>query len=192
LGAALGAPVYELDRISHQDGIWQLRRSNEDRQRDIQGIVSQDCWLTEGCYVGWTADLFEAADVIIWLDHAGLSETFLGILKRAWRELLTTARPPRPARHRPLQTLRQVRRGVPAATFTARDMCGTLHLAWCFTHQPAVSPADAGDGITRGTLMRVLSHYAGKVIHCRTAAEVSGLGTELQRASANHQDLVAI
>lgn len=67
VAARLHVPVYDLDRIGYVDGAGD-ERPLAVRIADIARIAVEPAWVTEGIYLGWTAPLFSAADVIVWLD----------------------------------------------------------------------------------------------------------------------------
>ncbi len=60
-------PCYELDKTAYEHGCGQ-RREDAMRREDIEKIVCQAGWVTEGVYLTWTGALLDAADIIVWLD----------------------------------------------------------------------------------------------------------------------------
>jgi adenylate kinase family enzyme len=67
LSESLKAPFYELDVIRYDGGAG-AERSLGDRLADVAALASQESWIAEGAFIGWTDALAIAADVIIWLD----------------------------------------------------------------------------------------------------------------------------
>jgi hypothetical protein len=67
LSSRLDIPYYEMDVIGWEGGFG-AERSLETRVRDIHQIAMQAHWITEGSFIGWTDELFQRADVIVWLD----------------------------------------------------------------------------------------------------------------------------
>jgi uridine kinase len=67
LSKSLGVPRYALDGLAFVDERWTLRPEPE-RDALLAGILEQPSFITEGGFLGWTDDLLEAADLIIWLD----------------------------------------------------------------------------------------------------------------------------
>ena len=65
--ARLGAPCYELDVVGYEGGAG-AERPLEVRLADVRQIAMQPAWVTEGIFLGWTDELFKAADRIVWLD----------------------------------------------------------------------------------------------------------------------------
>jgi adenylate kinase family enzyme len=63
----LNAPCVELDAVCYEDGAGSERALGL-RLADVHQIAVQPTWVTEGIYLGWTAELFATADQIVWLD----------------------------------------------------------------------------------------------------------------------------
>ncbi len=61
-----------------------MKRPLDLRLADVATISGQDAWITKGIFLGWTYELFDRADAIIWLD--------LPWRLAAWRILLRHAR----------------------------------------------------------------------------------------------------
>ena len=71
LGMRLGIPIYDLDAIAYEgayEGRPGVKRSIEQRTRDVSAILHQSEWITEGCFLWWTSRLLEKAQLIVWLD----------------------------------------------------------------------------------------------------------------------------
>lgn len=67
VAAHLKAPCYELDEIGYEGGAGAARLL-EVRLADVRQVVVQPAWVSEGIFLGWTGELFEAAGRIVWLD----------------------------------------------------------------------------------------------------------------------------
>lgn len=63
----LNIRCYDLDEIAYEGGSGP-QRSLETRLADISRIAAQESWITEGVFLGWTRELFEKAEVIVWLN----------------------------------------------------------------------------------------------------------------------------
>lgn len=69
LSVALRAPLYDLDGL-----LLDLRKENPGQRPldlvggDIDRILSEPAWVTEGVYMRWTEPLLRAADLIVWAD----------------------------------------------------------------------------------------------------------------------------
>jgi adenylate kinase family enzyme len=66
IGAAIGAPVIELDAIMHQAG-WQ---PNEDFVAEVESATRGDAWVVDGNYSQVTTEgpVWQRADTLVWLD----------------------------------------------------------------------------------------------------------------------------
>ena len=67
LASKLEVPAYDLDEIGYEGGAG-TKRPLEARLADLERIIAQPGWVTEGVYLGWNEPLLQAADAIIWLD----------------------------------------------------------------------------------------------------------------------------
>jgi hypothetical protein len=63
----LGVPHHDLDALAFVDDRWTLRPS-VDRDAMLADILQEPSFITEGGFLGWTEELFSAADHIVWLD----------------------------------------------------------------------------------------------------------------------------
>ena len=152
LAAALKAPCYELDHIGY-DG--HAKRSLEERRSAVREIAMQPQWVSEGGFLWWTDDLFQGADVIVWLDLP-------------WT----------------LCYQRIVVRHIRADLARTNEYPGLLNLLrfaggvrqYCLNPVPAV-PADPNDDATknRAAVAQVLRAYSDKTIRCSRPADVSAL-----------------
>jgi hypothetical protein len=85
LSTRLGTPHHELDGLAFVDERWTLRPASE-RDVMLAAILEGPSFITEGGFLGWTDDLFGAADVVVWLDPP------LRVL--VWRHIRRFARHP--------------------------------------------------------------------------------------------------
>jgi adenylate kinase family enzyme len=171
LALRLGLPLYPVEEIAYREG-WhadfQLGRALAARQADVASIASQPTWVTEGTFLGWTEPLFVAADVIIWLDLPWrvavwriLRRHVLGrCLDPDGRFSLSAS-----VRHLAHPGLRQL-----------RDFLRWSHRY--YVRRDALWDAARVDDIhalSRAATAVYLSPWAGKVIHCQRAADVTRL-----------------
>ncbi|MBM7587724.1 adenylate kinase family enzyme [Bacillus pakistanensis] len=69
LSVELNIPYYELDNV-----VWRrssngdIRRSHEERDRQLDSIVRTDEWIIEGVHHTWVSQGFEQAEMILFLD----------------------------------------------------------------------------------------------------------------------------
>jgi len=164
IGARLGIPIYELDSIAFEGPDF-VKRPLSERLADVQRIAAQPAWITEGIFVGWTEQLLDTADLIIWLDNL------------TWRVAMRRIGG------------RFVRWGVQEAgrqhgvrKFTRfRDYARHLHqLAKVLASSRRYyncSTIDTGADIQESRLAtgRQLEPYRAKVVRCRSAADVQRL-----------------
>lgn len=148
----LHAPCFELDGVGYVGGAG-ADRPLEARLADIQRIVEQPAWVTEGVFLGWTGALFEAADCIVWLD--------LPWRLAAWRILTRHVRAELRGNNKHSGWLKLYR-----------------FLRWCQTYYTGM---DIAQNVTpeqdisenRVTLAAYLARYPAKVVRCQTPAAVS-------------------
>ena len=149
LADVLHAPCYELDNIGYA---YHSKRSLEERLHDVRQTAAQPSWVSEGDYLWWVDDLFQNADVIVWLDlHWTL----------CYRRIV----------------LRHIRADL-AHTNTHPGFVKMLRFAGgkrqsYLDSVPAV-PADPNDdAVNRAAVAQVLQAYSGKTVHCRRPADVA-------------------
>ena len=149
--ARLRAPCYELDGVGYEGGAG-AQRPLEARLADVRMITAQPAWVTEGIFLGWTGELFENADQIVWLD---LPWRVVG-----WRIFM---------RH----VLAEVRGNNPHSGW----MKLYRFMQWCWTYYGgAALPQDVTPGgdisENRATTERYLTAFKDKLVRCGSAAEV--------------------
>ncbi|MGG2016336.1 shikimate kinase [Bacillus sp. S10(2024)] len=88
LSSQLNIPYYELDNV-----VWKrsekgdVRNTPEERDGQLNDIVSSDVWIVEGAHHTWVSQGFQHADIIIFLD-VSLSKRRYRITKRFILQLL--------------------------------------------------------------------------------------------------------
>ena len=145
----LGCPCYHLDQIG-----WgtEGKRSLAARLADIERIVDQPAWVSEGSFLWWTDLLLQTADVIVWLD--------LPFRINAWRMV---------KRHVQLSL---------AGTNPHPGMLNLLRFMWGVRQRykakvPLIPQAPDDDfAITRVATAQILAGYTEKLVHCRSPREV--------------------
>lgn len=158
----LHAPMYELDVIGYENGSGGQRPA-EARQQDIDQIVAQPSWVTEGMFIWWVGDLLRHADAIIWLNlHWWVC--YSRIITRHIKADLA-----RNNRHPGYRKLFHF-----AATVRPHYLSTTI-----------LSPrSNMDDSANRVTVAQVLSPYAEKVVVCHRPADVTRLLNHMQAAWA--------
>jgi hypothetical protein len=134
-------------------------------------MAADPCWVVEGIHLGWTEPLFEAADLIIWLDNES-SET---VARRVVKRFVT-------------QSLAESRRlGIRGLL---RVPSYTRHLVELVRHmvelrryyRPRHDPkGNAAEEASRHATEAFLETYAERTVRCRGAADVEALVSRLSR-----------
>ncbi|HEV2074358.1 MAG TPA: AAA family ATPase [Thermomicrobiales bacterium] len=143
-------PLCELDTVAYEHGAG-AKRSLDLRLADVVAVSRQDTWITEGIFLGWTDELFDRADAIIWLD--------LPWHLAAWRILLRHARASRVGAN-PHQGLRRL---GPFLLDARRYYRAPANVA---------AAPDDDRAVTRDATANLLARYRRKTIHCRSRQDV--------------------
>ncbi len=125
------------------------------RLSDVDSILAEPSWVTEGIYLGWTDRLFTEADVIIWLDLP------------MWVALTRKA---------PHHLRRTLAGGYPHAGM--RNQLDHMRFMWRYYRSRAVADPTSEDDdkmTTRAATARVLMPLSAKVVRCQRASEVNAL-----------------
>lgn len=162
LGAMLNLPVYELDTIAFEGRDY--RPKTRDQRLDaVHKIASGTEWITEGIFLGWTDELLDAADVIIWMDHLPWHMAFTRLLGRFVQGGLSEVS------HQP---------GTRKFTRFTDYQRHLRHLVSVFVssrtyYRPGLR-ADLEDHrmLTRSTAAQELSRHTVKIIHCSRPEDV--------------------
>ncbi len=165
LAAELSLPVFELDRMAFEGPDMSLRPLNV-RKTEAHGVAVRPEWISEGIFLGWTEELLQAADVIIWLDYVNWWTAFRRILARFLRGGLQEV---------------QKKRGVEKfARFRdywrhLRQLIGVFRSSRTYYYGPVSSTPENHRTLSRSTTGKVLAPYARKVIHCTGNPDVHAL-----------------
>lgn len=73
--------MYSLDAVAYEGPDF-ADRPHAHKLSEVQQIVRQSEWITEGIHIGWTEDLLEAADLIFWLSDLPWHHAITRILTR--------------------------------------------------------------------------------------------------------------
>ena len=143
----------------------------------IQRVCASPTWITEGVHVGWTDDLLRAADVIVWLDYVSWSRAARRIVVRFVRSAVDEVRRQRGARK--FTRFRSYGHQLRMLVSALRE---TRHYYQERDGDP--SPRErAAANETRAETARHLEPYGDKVVHCRSASDVSAFLRALASAS---------
>ena len=156
LGLELGTRSYKLDEIAYEPTSG-AKQPLSFRDKNIEIIVSRSRWITEGVYLWWTDQLFQKADVIVWLDlpmHVAMLRKFPHHLKRT------------------------LMGGYPHAGMR-NQIDHTLFMWSYYRSQDSVGAAPPAEGrnLTRRATIEALAPFKEKVVRCQTRASVDALYT---------------
>jgi adenylate kinase family enzyme len=152
LGLHLNVPYYHLDKIAYEGGFG-AKIALVTRMQSVDSIVAHAGWVTEGIYLWWTDKLLVEADLIIWLDLP-FYVTGWRIIKRH-AQLSWAGTNPHPGTRKMLRFLLNV-----------------MHKQTRKTALVPTAPDDDG-AHTRAATAQILVNYTGKIIHCKSPAEVT-------------------
>ncbi len=169
LAGCLSLPVYSLDKIAFEGPDF-APRPLAARTADVRRILREPAWIAEGMFLGWTNELLEQADAIVWLDQIGWSTATRRILLRFVNWGVDEAKRQPGARKfnrfddysRHLTQLWTVLRKT-RRYYTSADGQAQLDLD------------------SRASTARCLEPYRAKVIHCQREIELDQLVTDLTR-----------
>src|SRR5581483_5026788 len=165
LGARLGMPTYELDRIAFE-GLDFNRRPLGARCDDVKGIAASTTWITEGMFLEWSDLLLEKADLIIWLDCVQWPGVVWRIMLRFVRWGIQEARRQPGIKkisrfHDYARNLRHLVIVLRSSKFYYEDTTARL------------PPVDFGE--SRAVTAKYLTAYSNKLIHCRRKEDLEEL-----------------
>ena len=174
LAARRGLPIHHLDDVALDSKDGSLRPL-EARLAAASGIAAGDDWVVEGIYTGWTAELYERAQVIVWLDAVSWPTAVRRVVGRfaagamgemRQRGLRGMVRPREQFRHA-VDLVRSIRE---TRAYYA-DGRGDAELDPDLANLPSIGTT--GDTISgRDVTSAVLSPLRAKVVHCRSARDV--------------------
>ena len=158
----LDIPSYDLDIVAYEGGFGR-KRTLDERMVDLQIIIDQPAWVTEGAYLWWIDDLLRSADAIVWLDlpwYVSMPRIFTRHFKLSWAG---TNRHP--------GILKLLRFFVAYIPF--------------YTEKSPRKPKSLDDdtALNRVGLARYLQPYRAKVVYCRSVEDVNAFRKQLGRES---------
>lgn len=157
LSERLGVPRYDLDLIGYEGGAG-AKRELQSKRDDVQRIAALPGWVTEGIFLWWIEELFQQADLVVWLD--------VPFRVAAWRIFL---------RH----VKREVARNNPHPGW--RNLAFFLRNVRGYYRFGAIPPRAADDdaAVTRQTTMQILQTYGSKVVTCHRGSDIRRLTSSL-------------
>jgi glycosyltransferase involved in cell wall biosynthesis len=165
-------PIHNLDAIALDPASGSLRPL-EARLAAANEIAGGEHWVVEGIYTGWTTELYERAEVIVWLDSVSWPTAVRRVLGRftsgaaaemRQRGLRGLFRPRQQFRHLAdlTRSIRETR-----AYYADRERDGDPDLS-----APPTIRASSGAISGRDVTAAMLSPMRAKVVHCRNAGDV--------------------
>ena len=182
LAQQLELPAYDLDDLALRWGTGPNLRPTYPlaaRLTELSQIAAQPAWITEGSYLGWTDELLNRADLVVWLD-VSRPLAVRRILLRHVREYLSDV-----AHQRSLaQALRALR--YPHLPHLVR------FLSWAWRYYapgpcPTPGPDDIDDipSLSRAATARYLAPYTEKVVRCQHPADGERLKARIAHAAGH-------
>lgn len=160
LADALELPVHHLDEVARVGGGRGPERSAAEREAAVQDILASERWISEGLHLGWTQPLLDEAQAIVWLDHVRWQASSGRVVRRFVSQAWAEARQRR-GRERFLRMRDYGRR--------LRELVVSLPETRTFP---------------REELEAALAPLMGRVVHCRTPADVEAALHDLSQSGA--------
>lgn len=158
--------MFHLDEIARVGGGRGPERTAEERRRLLDDVLTRPAWISEGVHIGWTAELFRTADVVVWLDHVSWSRAARQMSIRFVQEAIVGMR-----RHSGIRKFMRFRDyfghlvGLARAVRESRGYYG-----------PAGTNASTDEQhYTRAATEAFVTTFRPKLIHCRSGADVDRL-----------------
>ena len=150
-------PMYDLDLVARVGGGNGPAREASERDAMVADILAAQRWIAEGIHVGWTDPLLAAAETIIWLDHVTWQKSSGRIVRRFFDGAVAESR-------------RRGWRGL----FRFRDYArhGRELIAGVLGSR-RYQGGGAAEEESRAATQAALEPYMSKVVHCRTASDVT-------------------
>jgi adenylate kinase family enzyme len=154
LSTRLRAPWFELDAVVYVGGAGP-KRDFAERLALAHEIVARPCWIVEGNYLWWAAEVYDAADLVVWLDLPWYVATARVIARHLLNSLRGTNRHP---------GLRRL----------ARWLWRYRGYYFCREPDEPTGPDDDRAGNRAATAL-FLQTYAAKLVRCRNRQDVNAL-----------------
>ncbi|MEJ7696265.1 MAG: AAA family ATPase [Candidatus Limnocylindrales bacterium] len=177
IGAAFDLPVYHLDEVA-RDLLTGQRRSHDERLAMVAAIAATPCWVAEGVQTGWTDELCERAELIVWLDQLAGSQAMIRIARRFTRQAFLEFR-----RQRGRRRFLRVR----SYAHHTREFLRSLREVRAFNR--GAPGENVGDGGNRAATAAQLGRHRAKVVQCRTAAHIEDLLLSIEAVRPPRRDV---
>ena len=155
----INAPCYHLDEIGYENGAG-AQRPLAVRLTEVKQIANQDSWVTEGIFLGWTEELLQKAEIIVWLDLPWRIVRWRIVTRHLKAELKRNNRHP-----------------------GWRNLYHFLQI--CSNYYKNVAPFGETKVVgdlpeNRATTVYYLSEYYGKLVHCTSPSQVKDFFNRLK------------
>jgi adenylate kinase family enzyme len=155
-------PVYHLDLIAMPTGHGAMAPL-EARTDAVQRIAASPEWIAEGIHLGWTQDLLESADLIVWLYPHSWKVSAWRIVRRFTAQATSEA-----ARQ---QGRRKYSR-LPDYWRNARELLRGIREAREYETSSRRAPLRTNSPVTRADTESHLAPYRDKVLQLQRAGDV--------------------
>lgn len=172
LARLIEVPVYELDVLAEAGPApaFRMGRPLNARLAEVEDIAALPGWITEGTFLWWTDRLFDAADLIIWLDIPPRT-ALRRVLVRHVNEYVERVREARGIARKTRALRRVYLRHILAFTAYTRAYYHRAARAGV-SEAPAL---DDGWALTRAETAAQLERYKAKVIRCTHPRDTASL-----------------
>jgi hypothetical protein len=170
IGEHLDMPVHHLD-VTARDPLTRVRAPIEVRRQRVRELLDAPPSVTEGIHLGWTVPLFQAADVIVWLDSVSPPIAARRVVLRFVGDAVTEFRRKRGLRAKFLR--------FGDYAHHIRELGGALREIWSYHEEVRDDGTPVGDAGNRSATERELGPWMGKVVHVRRSADLAALADVL-------------
>ena len=135
---------------------------------DVHSIATSNAWITEGVYLGWTDELLQLADLIIWIDIPWYIVTWQQLVRFVWLCLT------QPSSRRVIQKVALL------IHFLFRYLMGGMKYYLDRTilfKDGAIQDTNAKN---QASTIQCLAPYADKLVHFRRTSEVANFIASLK------------
>lgn len=145
----LSTPCVDLDEVAYEGGSGS-RRPRQRRLEAVAAIAEHPRWVTEGIYLGWTHELFESADLIVWLDPPRAVACYRIVVGHARTSLAGNNR--HPGLLKPI-----------------RFLLWTRH--YYLDPEKPRAASDRDGAVTRSATAHAVTTWRDRLVRCRTGAD---------------------
>ncbi len=159
-------PVFHLDEIARVGGGRGPERTAEERRHLLEDVLARPAWISEGVHIGWTAELFRNADMVVWLDHVSWSRAARQMSIRFVRDAIAGMR-----RHSGIRKFTRFRDFYGHLV----GLAGAVRESHGYYGPTGPTALTDEQHYTRAATETYVTTFRPKLIHCRSAADVDRL-----------------